>query len=337
MAVSGRNTTRALHYILDGRTPIPCPTNDWGVYTVAKTQVGDIEVSTAFFGVDRQFSDESDAAPLLFETMIFGGDNDGDMWLDSTWEQAELRHREIVASIDPAATVVVAPPMPLAVDFQPQHWEIWRRERRASVRCGDRVINFYFSTFIVSSEVLDVDVSAGYVSPYDHIELTIYTPNGSCFTPRGLIVEGLEIACQLSSQRFEVNDLARTEIRLTPDRGSFAWEVEPRVCRFTVTPQTRTPQLDSCFVDTIFHASEVATFSANCRCFNPADALSPADIDEVHSFLASEFGLSVVASDRPKACQGCQNYHGEIYNGNRLICGIHPYGWNDGDECPDRA
>ena len=34
------------------------------------------------------------------------------------------------------------------------------------------------------------------------------------------------------------------------------------------------------------------------------------------------------------ACVGCKNYHGRIYDGNLLVCGMHPYGW-DGDECPD--
>lgn len=34
------------------------------------------------------------------------------------------------------------------------------------------------------------------------------------------------------------------------------------------------------------------------------------------------------------ACVGCQHYHGYSYNGNELICGMHPYGW-DGDDCPD--
>ena len=34
------------------------------------------------------------------------------------------------------------------------------------------------------------------------------------------------------------------------------------------------------------------------------------------------------------ACQGCANYHGRIYNGNLLVCGMHPYGW-DGENCPD--
>ncbi|MGY6530995.1 MAG: hypothetical protein ACXITR_13810 [Cyanobacterium sp.] len=34
------------------------------------------------------------------------------------------------------------------------------------------------------------------------------------------------------------------------------------------------------------------------------------------------------------ACVGCANYHGRRYNGNLLVCGIHPYGWND-EHCPD--
>jgi hypothetical protein len=34
------------------------------------------------------------------------------------------------------------------------------------------------------------------------------------------------------------------------------------------------------------------------------------------------------------ACIGCQNYHGRIYGGNLLVCGMHPHGW-EGDRCPD--
>jgi hypothetical protein len=36
----------------------------------------------------------------------------------------------------------------------------------------------------------------------------------------------------------------------------------------------------------------------------------------------------------PSACRGCSNYDGEFYEGNQLICAIHPYGWND-ENCPD--
>jgi hypothetical protein len=34
------------------------------------------------------------------------------------------------------------------------------------------------------------------------------------------------------------------------------------------------------------------------------------------------------------ACRGCANYHGRVYNGNILICGMHPYGWEE-ENCPD--
>ncbi|MBD1849940.1 hypothetical protein [Leptolyngbya sp. FACHB-711] len=28
----------------------------------------------------------------------------------------------------------------------------------------------------------------------------------------------------------------------------------------------------------------------------------------------------------PKACRGCLHFHGRTYNGNYLVCGMHPYG-----------
>ena len=34
------------------------------------------------------------------------------------------------------------------------------------------------------------------------------------------------------------------------------------------------------------------------------------------------------------ACQGCRHYHGQVYNNNLLVCGMHPYGWDD-EHCPD--
>ena len=34
------------------------------------------------------------------------------------------------------------------------------------------------------------------------------------------------------------------------------------------------------------------------------------------------------------ACIGCQNYHGQVYGGNLLVCAMHPYGWDD-EICPD--
>jgi len=39
-------------------------------------------------------------------------------------------------------------------------------------------------------------------------------------------------------------------------------------------------------------------------------------------------------SEHHPACIGCSNYHGRVYGGNLLVCGMHPYGWND-ENCPD--
>lgn len=40
------------------------------------------------------------------------------------------------------------------------------------------------------------------------------------------------------------------------------------------------------------------------------------------------------STDRPKVCEGCRNYFGETHGGNRVICGIHPFG-AEGDRCGD--
>ena len=39
------------------------------------------------------------------------------------------------------------------------------------------------------------------------------------------------------------------------------------------------------------------------------------------------------ATNNP-ACINCANYHGQSYNGNLLVCAMHPNGWDD-DNCPD--
>ena len=89
-------------YVLDGRDPIPCAdvvtrlrwfeTSD---RHVAKTDVGDMHVSTVFLGLDRSFGD---GPPLLFETMIFGGPFNQDKYQErcSTWEEAEAQHATAV-------------------------------------------------------------------------------------------------------------------------------------------------------------------------------------------------------------------------------------------------
>jgi len=86
------------HYILDGHTPVACDMMTWARSfektdrRVAKTVKDEISVSTVFLGLNHQY--DPSGPPLLFETMIFGGEHDEDCTRCSTWEEAEKMHAE---------------------------------------------------------------------------------------------------------------------------------------------------------------------------------------------------------------------------------------------------
>jgi hypothetical protein len=91
------------HYVLDGHRPMPAKNLlEWDrMFTnvhgriVARTRISkEVEVSTVFLGIDHNFGDHG--PPLLFETCIFGGAQDGWMQRTSTWEDAERWHTEAV-------------------------------------------------------------------------------------------------------------------------------------------------------------------------------------------------------------------------------------------------
>lgn len=93
-------------YILKGHEPVPCDdTIQWGLWMesadrhVAQATIGDVQVSTVFLGLDHSF--ERDAEPLVFETMIFGGEHDGYMDRYSTWLEAEEGHQRALAMVKP--------------------------------------------------------------------------------------------------------------------------------------------------------------------------------------------------------------------------------------------
>jgi hypothetical protein len=48
-------------------------------------------VSTVFLGLDHQWGD---GPPLVFETMIFGGEHDQYQERYSTWDEAEAGHKQ---------------------------------------------------------------------------------------------------------------------------------------------------------------------------------------------------------------------------------------------------
>lgn len=89
-------------YILEDKKVIPADLMTWAKFLekkdlriVKQENVGDVFISTVFLGLDHYFGDEPHA-PLIFETMIFGGKNDGDTYRCSTWEQAEEQHIKAV-------------------------------------------------------------------------------------------------------------------------------------------------------------------------------------------------------------------------------------------------
>lgn len=56
--------------------------------------------------------------------------------------------------------------------------------------------------------------------------------------------------------------------------------------------------------------------------------------------LRSQVGFKSAPSSRPRACEGCANYHGFSYGTSRsgrtlLVCAMHPYGWRAASGCPD--
>lgn len=99
-----------LLYILgpDGRTPIPCADpdqwRDWFFGSpeqriVAKTQIGEVEVSTAFIGANTEA--DFSIKPRLFETLVLGGPHDGVTSKATTWEEAEQQHKLMCERLAP--------------------------------------------------------------------------------------------------------------------------------------------------------------------------------------------------------------------------------------------
>lgn len=99
-------------YILDGHKAVPATLMEWAKWyetadrTVAKTQIGDVNVSTVFLGLDHSFGY---GPPQLFETMAFGGELDQEQERYSTWDQAIAGHDVMCARVRSTLTTGVKP------------------------------------------------------------------------------------------------------------------------------------------------------------------------------------------------------------------------------------
>jgi hypothetical protein len=103
-----------LYYRLLSRLPVPCTIHEWSEWLVsserhvAETQVGPLWISTVFLGLDHSLSLNSrddDHMPILFETMIFGDEEDRYQTRCCTWDEAEAMH---VKAVDVANGLVAA-------------------------------------------------------------------------------------------------------------------------------------------------------------------------------------------------------------------------------------
>ena len=90
-------------FILDGQTPVECDDlMKWGQWIgsadrhVDKTIVGNVKVSTVFLGLNHNYGE---GAPILFETMIFGGEHDEYQERYSTWDEAVEGHKKAVTMV----------------------------------------------------------------------------------------------------------------------------------------------------------------------------------------------------------------------------------------------
>lgn len=88
------------YYILVDHTPVlvdPDTFSHWfelNDRTVKNNQLENCTVSTVFLGLDHSLEGNP---PLLFETMVFGGENDSYQKRYSTWDEAMEGHTHVVA------------------------------------------------------------------------------------------------------------------------------------------------------------------------------------------------------------------------------------------------
>ncbi len=93
------------YYILDENKNVVLAkdVHEWGAFfekrdrIVKQEKVGEVRISTVFLGIDHGFLD--DGAPLVFETMVFGGEHDDLTERYHTWAEAEEGHKATVMMV----------------------------------------------------------------------------------------------------------------------------------------------------------------------------------------------------------------------------------------------
>ena len=94
------------HYILVDGEPQPVTFEEfmawyfshWQEARIAYTLIGEVLVSTIFLGLGHNLRD-ADAAPILFETMVFGGPLDHKIYRTRTRADALCEHERVCSLV----------------------------------------------------------------------------------------------------------------------------------------------------------------------------------------------------------------------------------------------
>lgn len=92
------------HWILVDKQPVKATLMEWGRWCeldpnesgrrIEATVIGDARVSTVFLGIDHNWRDSG--PPILFETMIFGGEHDEYQDRCCTYDEAKVMHTKAI-------------------------------------------------------------------------------------------------------------------------------------------------------------------------------------------------------------------------------------------------
>jgi len=90
------------HYILENMKIVPVDLMTWALWfedsdndrQIGNSFIHGSRVSTVFLGLDYDFSRKGPT--ILFETIVFGGEFDQEMWRYSTLLQAKMNHQRIM-------------------------------------------------------------------------------------------------------------------------------------------------------------------------------------------------------------------------------------------------
>ncbi len=95
-------------YILNGHEPMECHSLlEWAQWfetanrVVRQEEFNGVKISTVFLGLDHSFGG---ILPLLFETIIFGGDHSKYQTRCTTWGEAEKMHEIAVNLVNTRKT-----------------------------------------------------------------------------------------------------------------------------------------------------------------------------------------------------------------------------------------